>query len=132
MSAATRTVVISAAALLVLLLGLLGFRLVYRFGTTDTLVEAAGRGDQARVRAVLAPGLLSKVFGVNPDLRAPNGPAALMNAAAAGHAGVVRELLVRGADVRARDGRGDTALKIARRAGHTNIVALLRQAGAKE
>jgi len=132
MSAATRTVVISAAALLVLLLGLAGFRLVYRFATTDTLVEAAGRGDQARVRAVLAPGLLPKVFGVNADLRAPNGPTALMNAVAAGHTGVVRELLARGANVWARNGRGDTALKIARRAGHTNIVALLRQAGATE
>ena len=132
MSAATRSVVISAAALLVLLLGLFGVRVVYRFGTTDTLVEAAGRGDQARVRAVLTPGLLSKVFDVNADLRAPNGPTALMNAAAAGHTGVVRELLARGADVRTKDGRGDTALAIARRAGHTNIGALLRQAGATE
>ena len=45
---------------------------------------------------------------------------------------IVKLLLERGADVKAKAATGDTALSLARRRGHTAIVELLERAGAKE
>jgi ankyrin repeat protein len=44
----------------------------------------------------------------------------------------VKKLIKAGADVNAQDKYGYTALKWASRSGHTDIVKLLREAGAKE
>jgi ankyrin repeat protein len=45
---------------------------------------------------------------------------------------VVKALLARGADVNAKNAAGETALDLARQRGHTPVVDLLIQAGAKE
>ncbi len=63
------------------------------------------------------------VRGADPD-------AALIAAAAAGDAGRVRELLERGADVGARDGRGRTALVAAAYGNHLAAARELADAGA--
>jgi ankyrin repeat protein len=44
-----------------------------------------------------------------------------------GHAEMVRVLLNRNADPNARTTRGQTALDVAREAGHRNVVDLLRK-----
>ncbi|HYI13637.1 MAG TPA: M56 family metallopeptidase [Thermoanaerobaculia bacterium] len=60
---------------------------------------------------------------------------ALMQAAWNGHAGIVELLIEEGADVNARaveDGRVRTALSLARRGGHDDVVRMLLRAGARE
>jgi ankyrin repeat protein len=59
------------------------------------------------------------------------GHTALMSAAAAGHADVIRLLIEAGADVRAVDDEGATALSIARANGHAEAAAALVAAGAE-
>ncbi len=54
-----------------------------------------------------------------------------MLAAGAGHAHVVETLLEKGALVNAKDNNGETALIWATMNGHSEIVRLLKQAGAK-
>ena len=56
---------------------------------------------------------------------------ALMTASQSGHIDAVRLLLEKGADVNAVDERGETALNRAKSYKHTEIVKLLRAAGAK-
>ncbi|HYQ80471.1 MAG TPA: ankyrin repeat domain-containing protein, partial [Anaeromyxobacteraceae bacterium] len=56
----------------------------------------------------------------------------LMWAAGQGHLDTVRMLLSRGADPKARDDRGKTALAIAAEAGHAAEAEALRAAGATE
>jgi ankyrin repeat protein len=58
------------------------------------------------------------------------GDTALMWAAAAGQVGVVRLLIEAGADVRAVDDEGVSALDLARTNGHAEVVAALIAAGA--
>jgi ankyrin repeat protein len=55
-----------------------------------------------------------------------------MWAAKKGNKAVVKTLLVRNADVNIKNKKGLTALKYATEKGHTEIVELLKQAGAKE
>ncbi len=55
-----------------------------------------------------------------------------MDAAGHGHINTVQALLDAGADVNAKQKYGGTALKYAIAQGHTEIVELLKQAGAKE
>ena len=55
----------------------------------------------------------------------------LIYAARGGHAEIVRLLLARGADRRFRTADGDTAVDVARRNGHDNIVSLLGHASAE-
>jgi len=52
-----------------------------------------------------------------------------MWAAAYGHTGTVKLLLERGAEVKARDNRGKTALAMAIEGGHKGTEQLLRKAG---
>lgn len=44
----------------------------------------------------------------------------------------VRRLLLRGADVDAKDDRGKTPLRLAEERGHTSLAALLKQHGVEE
>jgi len=55
-----------------------------------------------------------------------------MMAAQNGHTEVVEALLGKGANVNAKDNDGATALMAAVHKGHTDIVQLLKKAGAKE
>ena len=53
-------------------------------------------------------------------------------AAGKGHVEIVRMLLAHHADVDAKDSRGETALEWAMGAKKTDVVRLLREAGARE
>jgi ankyrin repeat protein len=55
-----------------------------------------------------------------------------MFAAAGGHAGTVKALMEAGADVNAKTPEGATASMYAAKYGHTEIVEILKRAGAKE
>ena len=50
-----------------------------------------------------------------------------MTASEAGHTEVVRLLLANGVDVNAKSHRGDTALGLASKKGHIDIVKLINQ-----
>jgi ankyrin repeat protein len=65
------------------------------------------------------------------DLPDSDGWTSLMRAAQGGHAESVSRLLSWGADVNARNPQGRTALSLAEERGHTYVVELLKQAGAK-
>jgi ankyrin repeat protein len=54
----------------------------------------------------------------------------LLKAAEEGKTDVVRSLIAKGADVNAKDKEGKTALAYAKENSHTEIVQLLKQAGA--
>ena len=54
-----------------------------------------------------------------------------MRAAAAGHVEVAKQLLDASADRRMRDEQGNTALDLARSAGHEQLVTLLEGAPAR-
>jgi ankyrin repeat protein len=90
--------------------------------TASDLIEAAKRGDLARVRTLLAAdaSLLAatdREFGATP----------LHWAALKGHASVVQFLVAQGADTQARNGEGETPLQVAQRAGKKDVVALLER-----
>lgn len=61
--------------------------------------------------------------GANPNT--VNSATPLMRAAESGHPEVIRELLAHGADRERQNPRGEDALSIARRAGHSSIIDLL-------
>jgi ankyrin repeat protein len=90
------------------------------------LIEAAGMGDTATVRA-----LLDQQVDVNTKNEV-FGHTALIVAARQGHTDTVRLLIERGADIHAQDKYGSTALQWAEKNGHTAIVQLLEEAGARE
>ena len=69
--------------------------------------------------------------GADLNAKTNFGSSALMAASFAGHDSTVRLLLSHGADVNA-DRDGDTPLTYARDRHHPEIVALLRQAGARD
>ena len=56
----------------------------------------------------------------------------LCEAARDGDSDEVKQLLSRGADVKIRDNDGKTPLQLAEDEGHADIVALLKQHGARE
>jgi ankyrin repeat protein len=54
-----------------------------------------------------------------------------MAACQEGHLDIVKLLIEKGADVKAKDNSGSTALMIASKNGHTQIVEFLKAHGAK-
>ncbi len=88
------------------------------------LADAAGAGDTARVTALLRSGYAS----ING--RDDAGCTPLARAAAAGHAGLVRELITRGANVDVPSIDGRTALRLAAGGGRLAVVRLLWGYGA--
>ena len=87
------------------------------------LVEAAARGDLARVQALLR---------ANADIeqRDANGRTAVLAATDGNHAQVVRALIARGANVNAQDRQRDSAFLLAGARGYTDIVRATLAAGA--
>ena len=82
------------------------------------IVEAARRGDAARVKALLDGGADVNAFGSDRTT-------ALMAAAEAGREDVARLLMDRKADVNLRNARGQTAAEVANAAGDTRLRAML-------
>ena len=108
-------------------------------GAVDSLAELAGNTaiNERSGYGADAPGYGSTERRVlarqHADVNAREqryGDTALMWAAVAGHADVVRLLIEAGADVRAVDDEGVTALHLARAKGHTEVANALLAAGA--
>lgn len=82
------------------------------------------------------PGAAKLLLDRGADIKAtdPEGRTILMLAASSATlpTDMVRNLIDRGADVNAKSAKGETALDFAKRHGHTLMVDLLVQAGAKE
>jgi ankyrin repeat protein len=87
------------------------------------LVEAAARGDLARVQALLQAGAAI-------EQRDANGRTAVLAATAGNHVDVVRALVARGANVNAQDHQKDSAFLLAGARGYTEIVRATLAAGA--
>ncbi len=87
------------------------------------LFLAAGDGKLDIVRYLLDE-------GADVNARENWGSTALAEAAYYGHSGVIKELLLRGADINAIGGQG-TALDIAINRNHTAVADLLRHRGGK-
>jgi ankyrin repeat protein len=90
----------------------------------DTLYEAAGDGDAARVADLLDT-------GVDVNARTSNGSYALNNAAVENQVEVMRILLERGADPNVQNSQGDTPLICATKfsGGRPATVKMLVEAG---
>jgi uncharacterized protein len=108
----------------------------------DTLADLATSGGRASETSGYAAAENAGYGGISRPPGARNradvnarerwyGHTALMSAAAAGHADVIRLLVEAGADVRAVDDEGASALSFARANGHAEAAAALRSAGAE-
>jgi ankyrin repeat protein len=85
---------------------------------SDDLFNAAGKGDLARVKTLLAN-------GADINAKSHNGGTALIWASYFGKPEVVQALIDKGADVNARDTGGQTALFLASQEDHLIIVQAL-------
>jgi ankyrin repeat protein len=90
---------------------------------TERLINGAGAGDVAAVRAALAA-------GASVDAATPNGRTALHIAANNGECATIEYLVDRGADVNVRRADGRTPLYHASEGGHLEAVRILVDAGA--
>lgn len=70
--------------------------------------------------------------GIDVDAIDGQGRSSLMIAAAKGHTVTCRLLLNKGASLQLRDNAGDDAITIARRGGHTDVLAVLEEAVRRE
>jgi hypothetical protein len=89
----------------------------------DSLSTVSSRGRYKDVTRMLAG-------GADPNERTQNGRTAIMSAAGAGYADVVKALIEAGADVNAKDNDGDTALHDTALQGRAELARLLIGAGA--
>jgi serine/threonine protein kinase len=92
-----------------------------RMFSPQELVRRAGTGNDTAVRALIESGV--PIDGRNTD-----GDTALLRAVECGHAGIVRMLLLHGADPTLEDGFGRSALDIALTKGHGDIAVLIERA----
>ncbi|MBI3552211.1 MAG: ankyrin repeat domain-containing protein [Elusimicrobia bacterium] len=106
------------------LAGLLAVAFAGLIGCATPLQRAAQRGDQNRVRALLAAGARSDGVATSSDLTP------LMLAAMRGHIEPIRLLLDNEANVNAQSPAGHTALYFAAVTGRTEVVKLLLERGA--
>ena len=96
-----------------------------RSGEGETaLMRAAFNGHAEVVKILLAEGAK-----INIQEARDRGMTALMGAAAGGHAEIVKLLIVNGADVKVKNLYRETALTLAQKHGHSQIVQMLRKAG---
>ena len=93
-------------------------------GDDRALLEAARRGDAARVKALLRE-------GANVNAANPSGLTPLIEAAARGRTDIARLLIDGGADLDARHRELGTALDAAQRNGHRDIAQILERHGAR-
>lgn len=99
-------------------------RLLKEAGAEVDLFSAAALGDAATVKARI-------VQGVDLNARCLDGLTPLMGAAVNNHADIVQILIAKKVDLEAQNEQGKTALAIATEKGLTEIVDLLKNAGAK-
>ncbi len=92
------------------------------FGGNDPMNRTSMAAVAAVLLALLAP-LTAHAGDLNADL---------LKAAWEGQTEAVKALLAKGADVNAKGREGETALMWAEKHGRSEIVQLLKQAGAKE
>lgn len=112
-------------------------RLLLEFGLVPSVKEAAAGGGSAlhRAAALNDKGEVERLAEAAEttavvDAVKSDGATALIVAAVAGHADVVRLLLEQGAEVDRVGLQGATALHIAAAMGHTDVMEVLIQAGA--
>ncbi len=91
----------------------------------EDIFTAVRSGDVDEVAAILS--IDNRLTRVADE----SGATPLHLAAGLGHRGVVETLLANNADPNAPDGRGETALAHAERAGHADVARLLRENGAR-
>lgn len=101
-----------------LLLACLPLSALHAQPATLPIVEAAGRGDLGRVRALIAAGADVNAQDHQKD-------SAFLLAAARGHTEIVRATLAAGADLKSTNRYGGTALIPACHYGHVDTVRLL-------
>ena len=99
---------------------------------TPPLARAAGNGDLAEVRRLLAAGAEVGEAGAGPESYGGRGWAALHWAAFEGHAEVLRALLAAQADVDSADTQGSTPLLVAAAAAQLETVKAILGLGANQ
>ncbi len=93
---------------------------------SPALIEAAGGGHLEVVKFLLDKGADINVRSWNSN------ETPIMSATWSGHAKVIKVFIEKGADVNAVDSKGRTALTIATDKKHSEIIEMLKQAGAKK
>lgn len=127
-----------AGEMTVLMFGIMSRNLVL----VQTLIKAGAKvnpqteeGDAPLMMAVHSRhlGIIKTLLaaGANVNARRSNGYTALMIAADIFDPAPARVLIAAGADVNAKNKFGETALALARKQGHTDVVTVLKRAGAK-
>ncbi|MBL68436.1 MAG: hypothetical protein CMO74_08305 [Verrucomicrobiales bacterium] len=91
----------------------------------DEILDAAAKGDVARIKALIAT-------GGNVNARGNDEAFPLLNASSFGHLDTVMALVKAKADLNLQNARGDTALLAAAFFGHADIVQALLDAGANK
>jgi ankyrin repeat protein len=92
----------------------------------EQLCDAAGEGDLEKMKSLIDAGVSSNSVGYTLGARTTP----LISAAVAGHAEVVKYLLTKGADLKARNTNHISVLGLAASNGHAQVVSLLIEAGA--